>query len=69
MEDPTNQTLQKQKATLFQGETLRGLLLGTGYAYWTFGIIAGYAAVAMFAGAAVMAVLVALGFSRIKHAR
>ena len=62
MADPTNQALQQQKATLFQGETLRGLLLGDGYAYWTFGQIAGYAAVGFFVGAFVMAVLVALGF-------
>jgi len=37
------------------------LLLGDGYAYWTFGQIAQYAAVTAFAGAAVMAVLVLLG--------
>jgi len=62
LKDPTNQKLQQQKQTLFQGETLRGLLLGDGYAYWTFGILAMYAAVAAFVGAGVMAVLVALGF-------
>jgi hypothetical protein len=61
MKDPTNQDLQKQKATLFQGETLRGLLLGDGYAYWTFGIIALYASMAALAGAVVMTVLVFLG--------
>lgn len=61
MADPTNQKLQAQKATLFQGETLRGMLLGTGYAFWTFGMIAFYAALAAFAGAAVMFVLVVLG--------
>lgn len=61
MKDPTNTTLQQQKQTLFQGETLRGLLLGDGYAYWTFGMLAMYAAIASFAGAAVMAILVALG--------
>jgi hypothetical protein len=61
MKDPTNQKLQGQKSTLFQGETLRGLLLGSGYAYWTFGIIAKYAAIAAFIGAIAMAVLVWLG--------
>ena len=66
MADPTNKDLQTQKAVLFQGETLRGLLLGNGYGYWTFGLIAGYAAVAMFAGAAVMAVLTFLGWRRVK---
>ena len=61
MLDPTNQTLQTQKAVLFQGETLRGLLLGDGYAYWTFGMLAGYAAIASFVGAGLMALLVLLG--------
>ena len=59
--DPSNAALQGQKQALFQGETLRGLLLGDGYAYWTFGVIAGYAALAAFAGAAVMGLLVLLG--------
>lgn len=61
MKDPTNAKLQTQKAVLFQGETLRGLLLGSGYAYWTFGMIAMYAAIAAFIGAGIMAVLVWLG--------
>ena len=61
MKDPTNQKLQTQQAVLFQGETLRGLLLGSGYAYWTFGMLAGYAALASFAGAAVMLLLVLFG--------
>jgi hypothetical protein len=67
MKDPSNQDLQKQKATLFQGETLRGLLLGDGYAYWTFGMIALYASIAAFAGAVVMAVLVLLGARHLKR--
>jgi len=66
MKDPTNPDLQKQKATLFQGETLRGLLLGDGYAYWTFGMIALYASIASLAGAAVMAILVLLGWRHLK---
>lgn len=61
MADPTNETLKAQKATLFQGETLRGMLLGTGYAFWTFGMIAKYVALAAFAGTIVMVVLVLLG--------
>ena len=61
MKDPTNQKLQTQKATLFQGETLRGILLGSGYAYWTFGMIGKLIAIAAFIGAAVMAVHVWLG--------
>lgn len=69
MKDPTNTKLQAQKQTLFQGETLRGLLLGSGYAYWTFGMIAGYAAVALFAGALVMGVLTLLGWQRVSRSR
>jgi hypothetical protein len=61
MKDPTNTKLQAQKTTLFQGETLRGLLLGSGYAYWTFGMIAKFVAFATLIGAGVMAVLVWLG--------
>lgn len=66
MKDPTNAKLQQQKATLFQGETLRGLLLGTGYAYWTFGMMALYASLAALVGAVVMFVLVLLG---VRHLR
>ncbi len=61
MKDPSNTTLQQQKAVLFQGETLRGLLLGTGYAYWTFGMIALWLSIASFLGAGLMAVLTLLG--------
>lgn len=43
--DPTNETLQKQKAVLFQGETLRGVLLTSGYGFGTVGIVAGIASV------------------------
>lgn len=63
--DPTNAKLQAQVSTLFKGETLRGLLLGDGYSYWEFGLIAGYAAIASLAGAAVMALLVLLGLRHI----
>lgn len=59
--DPNNQQLAAQKATLFQGETLRGMLLGNGYAFWVFGSIAKYAALGFFAGAAILFVLVVLG--------
>lgn len=50
--------------TLFKGNTLRGLLL-YGYAFATMGVIAGYAAIAAFVGAAVMIVLAILG---LRHA-
>jgi hypothetical protein len=55
--DPTNQTLQQQRETLFQGETLRGMLLGNGYAFWTFGMIARYAAIVSFVGGAILGLL------------
>ena len=61
MANPDDKALQGKKAALFQGETLRGMLLGTGYAFWTFGMIAKYAALAAFAGAIFMALLVLLG--------
>lgn len=59
--NPDNAELQGKKAALFQGETLRGMLLGTGYAFWTFGMIALYSSIAAFVGAAIMFVLVLLG--------
>lgn len=63
--DPSNADLQAQKTTLFQGETLRGLLLNA-YAFSTMGTIAGIAAIASFIGAAAMIVLALLG---LWHAR
>lgn len=69
MQNPTNQSLQQQKATLFQGETLRGLLLGDGYAYWTFGMLAFYVSVAAFVGAVAMLILVTLGVRHLKRVR
>ena len=52
--DPTNTKLAGQKAVLFQGETLRGLLLGDGFAFGTIGHIAGVVAFVAFIGSAVM---------------
>jgi hypothetical protein len=69
LQNPTDQKLQQQKATLFQGETLRGLLLGDGYAYWTFGMIALYASLAALAGAIVMTVLVLLGLGHLRRVK
>ncbi len=59
--NPTNKALAAEVQTSFQGTTLRGLLLEA-YAFSEFGLIALWAAVAAFALAAVMAVLVAFGF-------
>lgn len=53
------------KTTMFQGSTLRGLLL-YGYAFATVGTIAGYAAIVSFVGAVILLLLALLGF---RHAR
>jgi hypothetical protein len=58
--------LSQQRDTLFQGETLRGLLLNA-YAFWTFGQIALWAAIAAFVAAAVLAVLAVLGFMHLRR--
>jgi hypothetical protein len=63
--DPTNATLAKTVQTVFQGETLRGLLLNA-YAFGTMGVLAGIAAIVAFAGGALMLVLSGLG---LRHAR
>lgn len=65
MKDPKNQKLQQQKQTLFQGETLRGMLLTSGYGFGTVGKIAGVAAYAAFGLSAVLLVA-ALYFRRKK---
>jgi hypothetical protein len=58
--DPTNLKLQGQVATMFKGETLRGLLLNA-YAFGTMGTIAGIAALCAFISGGAMLVLGALG--------
>ena len=62
---PTNLKLAAQVATVFKGETLRGLLLNA-YAFGTMGTIAGIAAIAAFIAALVMLILSGLGLA---HAR
>ncbi len=59
--DPSNAKLQALKQTSFQGTTLRGLLLEA-YAFSTIGEVMFWGAIASFILAAVMLVLVALGF-------
>jgi hypothetical protein len=63
--NPKDQKLAGQVATMFKGETLRGLLLNA-YAFGTMGMIAGIAAIAAFVAAAVLALLSILG---LWHAR
>ena len=62
---PANLKLAAQVATVFKGETLRGLLLNA-YAFGTMGTIAGIAAIAAFIVADVMLLLSGLGLI---HAR
>ena len=62
------QTLAAQKATLFQGETLRGLLL-YGYAFATMGTFALYGAIVAFVAAVALLVLAFLGFRHARKAR
>ncbi len=62
---PTNTQLQTLKQTVFTGTTLRGLLLEA-YAFSVIGTIMLWGAIASFIAAAILAVLVVLGFA---HAR
>ena len=57
---PTNTSLKALEQTSFQGTTLRGLLLEA-YAFATIGLIMLWAAIAAFAAALVMSVLVGAG--------
>ncbi len=59
MKNPDSKDLQAQKQSLFQGETLRGILLTSGYGFGTVGKIAGivaYVAIALSAGMVISAV-------------
>ena len=58
---PAYTAAEAQVTTVFQGTTLRGLLLEA-YAFWQMGQIALYAAIACFALAVVMAIFTVLGF-------
>lgn len=66
MADPTNTALQEQVATVFKGNTLRGLLLNA-YAFSVFGEIAMVAAVVTLALGVLMAVLAAMGWRHYRH--
>ena len=57
---PNATALAGKVATMFKGETLRGLLLNA-YAFGTMGTIAGIAAIVAFGGAGILLVLSALG--------
>jgi hypothetical protein len=64
--NPKDPTLDAQVQTLFRGETLRGLLLSA-YAFWKFGEIALWAAIAAFVLAGVMLILSFLGFAHLRQ--
>ncbi|HTR71083.1 MAG TPA: hypothetical protein VMH41_12765 [Mycobacteriales bacterium] len=64
--DPGYATVSQERQTLFQGETLRGLLLNA-YAFWKLGEIALWAAIACFIAAAAMLVLSGLGFWHLRR--
>jgi hypothetical protein len=59
--DKSNTQLAQTVQTMFQGETLRGLLLSS-YAFWTLGSIAGWGALAAFIGAGLLLILAVFGF-------
>ena len=59
--NPQDPKLAALKTTLFQGDMLRSSLL-TAYAFSRFGLIAHWAALTMFTGAAIMFGLILLGF-------
>ena len=63
--NPTNTALSQEVQTVFQGTTLRGLLLEA-YGFSQFALIAEWGATACFIGAAIMLILVLIGFA---HAR
>jgi hypothetical protein len=63
---PNDTVLAGKVATVFKGETLRGLLLNA-YAFATMGTIAGIAAVVSFAAAGLLLVLAALGFWHLRR--
>lgn len=64
--DPTNPALTGQVATVFRGETLRGLLLNA-YAFGTMARIAGIAAVTAFTGAGLMLLLCLFGLLHLRR--
>ena len=64
--NPGDAKLKAQVETVFQGTTLRGLLLNA-YAFWQIGQIALYAAIAAFVGGAIFLALASLGFLHMRR--
>ena len=63
---PKDLKLKSQVETVFQGTTLRGLLLNA-YAFWQIGEIALYAAIAAFAWGVIFLVPSVLGFLHMRR--
>jgi hypothetical protein len=63
---PNNTVLAAQVATVFKGETLRGLLLNA-YAFGKMGTIAGIGAIVAYAGALLLLLMSALGFAHLRR--
>jgi hypothetical protein len=66
MANPKDEKTAALVATVFKGETLRGLLLNA-YAFGTIGTIALYGAIAAFGGAALMLLLSLLGMAHLRR--
>jgi hypothetical protein len=66
MAAPKNTVLAGEVATVFKGETLRGLLLNA-YAFGKMGTIAGIAAIVSFVGAGVLLLLSLLGVAHLRR--
>jgi hypothetical protein len=66
MANPNNAALKAEVQTVFQGTTLRGLLLEA-YAFWEFGFIAQIASIIAFALGGVMLVLSGLGIWHLRR--
>jgi hypothetical protein len=66
MANPNNAQLKSEVQTVFQGTTLRGLLLEA-YAFWQMGQIALIGAIVSFVMAAVMLVLTGFGFWHLRR--
>src|SRR6266567_3662424 len=67
MAAPANTKLAAQVETVFKGTTLRGMLLNA-YGFWQLGQIAWFAAIAAFAGAALLLILSLLGVAHLRRA-
>jgi len=67
MAAPANVKLAAQVETVFKGTTLRGMLLNA-YGFWQLGQIAWFAAIAAFAGAALMLILSLFGVWHLRRA-